>query len=414
MKASFLLVWRKLVRGGTLWALLAALAFVWLAAPALVRGDGTAAGDAEMFIRVAFGGGAACVFFTVLFAACSFHARERESTLLALNAVRPVPAFACVCGRWIALGLFAALALGLNALLASVCAPDAARVDCRRRFRPEMESAEKIAARLLPAFLASDRTPEEVKKASPAAVLSLLAAKEEERFEVIEKGKTGEWRFPDVSGGNPVVRVRFATSYDMRLDVAGVFTLGEYGAVVSNATRAVIEIPLARGAVSPGEPGKLLFRNDSPRNVMFRPRADVEVLVAGDSFARNLARASAVVLVWALFAAAFGLMLSSVLSKPVSVFAALVLVFTALVAPSVVRSYPDEFHAPFVDRAGLAITRASNAVFAAPASYAPVADLAAGLCVEPAGVFLAFAREGLAFPLLFLLLASWGVSRKKL
>ena len=117
MKSAFLIAWRGLWRGKTLWTLLAAVVVAHVFLPDMVRSDGSFAGRLEMHIRVVFGAVTALVCAASLAIACGAFAREREDDLLPLSLVRPVSTFSLAAGRWLAFLLLAAGVLALNLLL---------------------------------------------------------------------------------------------------------------------------------------------------------------------------------------------------------------------------------------------------------------------------------------------------------
>ena len=134
MRESLRLTLRALVRGHVLTLLLTAVALVHVLFPSIVRGDNTAAGWREMFIRAVPGFVVAVVLVVTLACACGFFSRERETNRLALTVVRPASAFSVAVGRWLALCGVAAMTLALNAVLTFARIPDAP--DCRHHVAP--------------------------------------------------------------------------------------------------------------------------------------------------------------------------------------------------------------------------------------------------------------------------------------
>ncbi len=385
MRESFKLEWRALVRGRALWAALVAVALAHLLAPSLVRGDGTAEGVREMGIRLAEGASLAVALLVSLASGCGLFAREREANRLGMTLVRPACAFAVVFGRWLALTCHAALLIGFSGALL-LCRAEWAAVPCRHHFTPRLPSPMEVARLQIDRYLKDERTPDSVRKAPRGAVLQHLAMMENERYEVARPGETVSWDFGDFPGRDdpnapsPVVGVRFAASYDLRTPVFGAFSFRRFAAGVTNCTQAVLEIPLLAAATNAGE--RLSFANRGVRDVMVRPRRDVELLLPADSFVWNAVRASAVMLSLAAFLAALGMFLSSALSKPTALFTGLSLVVVTLMSPSVVERYPDTFDANLIDKIGLSISRFIAGVTGGLSDVSPVADLAASRCVE--------------------------------
>ncbi len=382
MRESFKLAWRALVRGHVLSLLLAATAFAHFLLPALVRSDGTAAGWREMFVRAVPGATYAVTAIAILACACGFFAQERERFRLSLTVVRPVSAFAVAAGKWLALCAVAAAAYTLTAVLTFVRVPSPP--PCMHHFQATLPAPVETARETMEAYLADPKTPEAVKKAPRAAVLRLLTNKELDRYDVIRPGESLAWPFPAqlVQSSNLIVRVRFATQFDLRSPLAGTFTLGSLTAVVSNNTQAILDVPLTRVHDATNGVCELRFSNTGKELVMVRPRRDLEVLSPADSFGLNLARATVQMLSTTALLAAFGLFLSSALSRPVSIFAALVTVAVTLMAPSVVVQFPDEIETTLGNRIGLVITRTIYWLTSTAGEAEPISALATDTCIE--------------------------------
>ena len=78
MKSAFLIAWRGLWRGKTLWTLLAAVLASHFLLPGIVRSDGTDAGAFEMTVRIVCGAVAAIVYVSALAIGAGMFAKERE------------------------------------------------------------------------------------------------------------------------------------------------------------------------------------------------------------------------------------------------------------------------------------------------------------------------------------------------
>ena len=423
MKAAFVMTWRGLWRGKTLWTLLAAVIAAHFLLPGLVRSDGTPAGMCEMHLRVVFGAVAALIYASSLAIACGSFARDREDDLLPLSLVRPVPAFSIAAGRWLAFTALMAIALAANAILAVAILPGTgyAPGSCRTHHAPALPPAEVTAAAMMEQFLNSDKTPEAVKKAPRAAVLALLTSKERERYEVVRPGKALSLPFAVAPAGSLTVKVRFSTMYNIQEPLSGTFRYMGLEGTVSNSTQAVLEVPLTArmpdfaagpSAFFPPVPEGLAFANTGRTDVMLRPRRDVELLTPGDSFVANGLRATLEMLSVAGLFVAFGLFLSAALSRPVALFTAAVLLAAALMAPDAVSQFPDEFNATAGEKAGLAISRAVTRFTAALSEMSPVSDLATGRAIGWGEVLRALGANLAAWPAVFLSLAAFILRRK--
>lgn len=422
MKQSFLLTWRALVRGHVLSLLLAATALVHLLLPALVRSDGTAAGWREMFVRAVPGTAFAVIALSVLVCACGCFAQERERFRLALAVVRPASLVGVACGRWLALCAVGAAALALSAALTALRVPDAP--PCRHRHVPDLPPPAETARGILADYL---RHPESIENPSlralvtnaPAAALRVLANREFDRYEALPPGGRGVWPFsPDLAAADrPFVRVRFATQLDLTSSFSGRFELGDWSAVLSNRTQSVLDVPLVRApaaAAAGAERLFLRFENTGSRTVMLRPRRDLEIHVPADAFAANLFRASVQMLAAVSLLAAFGLFLSSALSRPVAVFTALVALLVVQMAPAVAEQVPEEMQTSFADRVGLWLARGVALLASSAGEARPISDLATDTCIEWAALARGCAVNACALPCALLGLTAAFLRRRPL
>ena len=415
MKSAFLIAWRGLWRGWTLWTLLVSVAALHLLLPGIVRSDGTDAGAFEMSVRVVCGAVAAIIYSAALAIGGGMFAKEREDELLPLSLVRPASAFSVAVGRWLAMVLlFACVVLANAALLNALPQKGASwRSDCRVHLTPSMPPAEVSAAKAMEEFLRDERTPEAVRKSPRAAVLSLLTAKENERYEIVRPGQTSSWPFSGLVTGPFWVKTRFSTMYNLKTKLNGVFRIGNLTGIVSNNTQAVLEIPLAVTAGSNTNGVDMLtFTNTGKTDVMLRPRRDIEILAPGDSFLANSIRASIEILSLAGLLAAFGLFLSSALSRPVALFTSSVLLAAALMAPDAVAEFPDEFNATFGEKAGLAISRIVMSLTSAISDVSPVSDLATGKAIAAKDVLRSVVDGLILFPSILLAFTACLLRRK--
>lgn len=425
MRESLLLTLRTLMRGRVLFLLLGAVGLVHWLMPDFVRSDGSASGAFEMHVRAVPGVVAAIVQLAVLSIACGLFAHEREQKRLALTLSRPVSAFAVAVGRWLGVSVIAACALMFSSALLLAFPPDMGNAplpSCRHHYAPSLPPPEVSAGRILASYLEDPATPETIKKASRRAVLTLLTTKELDRYDVIKPGDKMTWPFDIGSlkdrmvAGEPLsLRVRFSTQFEMRTPVAGEISVGDYVAVVSNNTQALIEIPLVRvGAHGAEGPLGLTFANTGTTAVMIRPRRDLEVLAPADSFWWNLFRAQIEVVSLSMLLVAFGLFLSAALSRPVAVFTALASFAVVLMVPSVIVQFPDEFNAPLSDRIGLALSRCVQTVTASVSGPSPMSDLATGRAVEWIPMLRTVAWNSVLLPCVLLALSAFIVRRKPL
>ncbi len=387
MKASFLLAWRSLTRSHVLTMLLVATVLAYIFLPGFVRSDGTALGLNEMFIRAVSGTVYFVTAFAALVTACGMISHERETNRLSLTVIRPASAWSIIAGKWFALIAVASITIIFSSVLTYVRLPQtAASARCNHHFAPVMPDPAIAAQEAMEVFLKDPNTPEAVKKASRATVLSLLTVKELDRYDTIDKGQFHEWKF-DVPAELlkeeiPVVQIRSATSYNLRSEVYGKLTFGSHSTIVSNFSQVVLNIPLSSSASNFVAGTMLKYENLGKEPVMLRPRRDLEILIPADSFANNLVRASLQMIIQIAFLAAFGLFLSATLSKPVAIFTAVVSLMVTLMAPSVIMQFPDELGVPLSDRIGLMLSRGVFALTSFVSEPSPVTYLATSRAIE--------------------------------
>ena len=421
MKTSFLLAWRTLLRGRFMPLLLLGAAAVMLLMPSIIRSDGTISGARELYIHSILGSVIALVFLSVLCAACGHLAKEREAHRLSLAVIRPSDAFRMMLGVWFAYVSATAATLAVIAVAIYLRAPGGA-VPCRHHIPPILPSPMSIALASIDEYLARPSTPDEVRKLPRNSILAHMAANEADRFEAIAPNSSASWNFPAQWTFCPDLRiqVRFATQFSARAPFSGEFSFGASRAVVSNNTQSVIEVPLSFGkgeiplANIAAAQTAAVFKNTGPETIMLRPRKDLFILAPADSFAANLFRAMLHSLSGIALAAAFGLFLSSALSRPVATFTALVTVAVIFIAPNVIDQLPDGAGQPLGDRIGLLLSRGIHAVTASFTDASPISDLAENRCIEWPTLIRAVGVDAFLLPLAFLGLGTFLVRRKAL
>ncbi len=386
MKTSFLLAWRFLTRSHVLTMLLTAAASAYVFLPGFVRSDGTESGLREMFVRAVPGTVYFITALAVLITACAMISHEREMNRLPLTVIRPAHAWCIVAGKWLALIAVASITIVFSCLLTYIRLPHAENTRCNHHYAPVMPDPVVAATAAMEEFLKNPKTPEAVRKAPKSTILSLLAAKELDRYDAIDKGQSHEWKF-DIPEEyqrkeTPVVQIRSATSYNIRSEIYGRLTFGSRSAVVSNVTRVVLNVPLSMEETDFSAGSMLKYENLGKEPVMIRPRRDLEILVPADSFTCNLVRAGLQMIVQIAFLAAFGLFLSSALSGPVAIFTALTGLMIALMAPGVITQFPNELDIPLSDRIGLILSQGVFTLTSFISEPAPVEYLATSRAIE--------------------------------
>ena len=405
-------------------ALLVAASVLWmLALPFVMKGDGTADGARELYVHYSLGGVFALLVVALLASATGSLAREREAKRLQLTLVRPVRYTLIVLGKILAHVTTGAL------VLAIACGTLAFKVDlgrpCHHVLSPILPTPREEAKAMYESYMKDPETPEAVKRTRKEIVLRLLENRAVDRYEAIQTNACASWRFEGSRGSRSsrgfedlAVRMRFTNQYEMRQDVRGEFTFGDYHGVVSNITQAVVTIPLTSRTSRTSQTfrtsqASLSFVNEGTSALMLRPRKDINLLVPADAFGRNLIRAYVVLVAILAFVVSLGVFLSAGLGRPVAMFVAFVTLIVSEMSPSVVEQYPDELETKFVDRIGLHITRFAAEVTRPVSAAAPLEALAKDECVEPKAMLRLAAADLLAVPLFLSLLAALALPRKQ-
>ena len=396
-------------------AMLTVVSVAWmLVFPYVVKGDGTADGAREIYIRYSLGGVFALLTVALLASATGSLAKERAAKRLQLTLVRPVRYFTVALGKIAALVTVGAFVLAVAAAILAGRTDLSAR--CNHVLSPVMPSPREEAKTMYASYMKDPDTPEAAKKAKPEVVLRLLEQKAVDRYDTIPTNTTVTWTFPASSlPALPSVRMRFTNQYEMRQDVRGVFRLGGLEGVVSNVTQAVLTVPLvASGTAGAGaEDAKLSFRNDGTSSLMFRPRKDLNLLVPADAFGWNLVRAWVEMVSVLALIVSFGMFLSASLSRPVALFVAIVLLAVCEMSTSVLEQYPDSLETDPIDRIGLALTRVAAEATHPISELSPLEALSRDECVETGDVVRMAAFDGVAVPVLLALLSAVLIPRKQ-
>ena len=398
-------------------ALLVIASVLWMfGLPFVMKGDGTADGARELYVHFSLGGVFALLVVALLASATGSLAREREAKRLQLTLVRPVRYPLIVLGK-----IFAHVALGAL-VLALACGVLAARTDlgrpCSHVLSPILPTPREEAKRMYESYMKDPDTPEQVKRTKKEIVLRLLENRAVDRYEAIDTNATATWKFGELRKLRELrgvaVRMRFTNQYEMRQDVRGTFSLGDYRGVVSNITQAVLTIPLtARTLDGRRETGVLAFENQGTSALMLRPRKDINLLVSADAFGWNLMRAYVVLVAILAFVISLGTFLSAGLGRPVAMFVAFVTLIVSEMSPSVVAQYPDELETKLIDRIGLHITRFAAEVTRPVSAAAPLEALAKDECVEPESVLRLAVADLLLLPFLLSFLSAFILPRKQ-
>ena len=426
MKSIIALELRRLWRTRTAWMLMAA-SLAWLAlVPHLVRSDGTAAGARELLVKYSLGGVFALCAVSLAASGAASLANERESKRLSLARVRPVSRFSLALGRTVALTALGATALALAA--AAVAARTGVSRPCSHVLSPVMESARAEAEKMYDIFMADPETPPEAKRAKKSIIMRLLTQRASDNYQSIGPGECAAWTFATPKDRRGLaVRLRFTNDFDVRDAVRGPLRFLSHSGSISNITQAVVIVPLCAPDAAGGRAGdaapaadaaqpktaQLTFRNDGVSSLMLRPRKDINLLIAADSFGANILRAYVQLVAALATLLAFAVFLGAGLGRPVAIFTCLAFLFAAFVSDDVLEQYPDSLESDGIDRVGLAITRAVETVSHPVASLHPISSLAADECVESDQTLRVALLDGLLLPLVLALASGFVLSRRE-
>lgn len=411
----FSLETKAIVRSG-LFAGLLVFSVLWMVVlPLLIRGDGTAEGARELYVRFSLGGVFVLLAISLLASATGAVAGERTAKRLQLTLVRPVGGFSVALGK-VAANVFAGaavLAVSAAVLLFKVDGS----VRCDRVLSPILPSPAEEAAAMYEVYMNDPDTPPEVKRAKKSVVMRLLTNRAVDHYQTVQTNDSASWKFRLSGPGELSVRMRFTNQFDMRQDLLGEFVMDGNTTAVSNITQAILKVPLVGGAgirtADSGAEKELRFFNRGKTSVMLRPRRNMNLLVKADTFRRNLLRAwLELVSVLTLLVSA-GVFLSSGLGRPVALFVALATLLVGEMSPGVISQYPDELETKTADRIGLTLTRFSAELTRPFSSISPLESLSKDECIETDEVVRAVLSNCVAAPLLFCLLAAFLMPRKQ-
>lgn len=408
-----------IVRTKTLAMLLAASVGWMLVFPYVVKGDGTAEGMREMYVRYSLGGVFALLTVTLLASATGALAKERAAKRLQLTLVRPVRYFTVALGKTAAYAAVGSLVLAVASALLALRTDLSVR--CNHVFSPVMPTPREEALTRYDAYMKDPETPEAVKKAKKSVVLRILTQKALDYYQTVATNETATWSFPQIP--NPQsptpntsslsVRMRFTNQFEMRQELRGLFRFGNLEGTVSNITQAVLTVPLRWTGSAAEAEGKLLFRNLGGSALMLRPRKDLHLLAPADAFGWNLLRAWLEMSAVLALVIAFGMFLSASLGRPVALFVAIVVLLVSEMSPSVVEQYPDSLETDRLDRIGLALSRAAAEITHPISELSPLEALSKDECVETREVVRTLLVDLAAIPLFLSLLAAFVIPRKQ-
>ena len=323
--------------------------------PFLIKGDGTAVGEARVLMFYNISIASTLIGMLALIEACGAVSQEIAEKQIQLVRSKPVSAAHIWLGKWLGIlcinavlvtvaalttrGAFAVLGLSGDEVAQEV-------LTSRRRIAPNVSPIEHEVEYRYQRLKEAGRIAEDANEKEAKEFIKLMVVGERTTI-----GPQGErrWTLGIPAGFSPnddgpasaQLRSRFnAAMRDEKPMKCSWKILSADGdelfAVPSSPYYDglnIVNVPLS---VLEGRDSVIVvFHNDETakgRTVVFNERRGLEILVSESFFAANMFRAMLVVFIFAALLAAIGLTLGAVLSFPVAVFAALAIVLASVTA----------------------------------------------------------------------------------
>jgi hypothetical protein len=446
VRAIAAVAWRSAVRSRVLLSLAALVAVAAVGIPAVVRGDGTPAGDLRVALKYSLGAIRLLLFLAAVWAGCAAVAPEVESRRIQMVRSKPVGAFRLWLGHWLGLAALLALLLAAAGALAGGVAAWTVRpsrvgeayraevfrtvLTSRRVARPE--DPPGFEERLDRAVVEALETPEGARRGARAVRESTSRRLRLPAYRVAP-GQAVSWRFaalPAAARAGATIETRAQSSHvetgvaplRWTLLTADGDPLDAWTEDYVAGTRGLRILP--PGRLPSGEDLVLHCENRSDAfTLFFDPDEGIQLLAGRGSFAANLARALLILFSDALFLAAAGVTLGCIFSMPVAAFASLFLLLLTglsgyigrMAARRDILDFPDGGAWPEALNAMLSgLFRALDFVLAPRRGVDPLELLATGRAVPWSQVGGVLLLTAFAASLSVGLLGAWVLSRREL
>ena len=428
----FLQTLRANLRGRGAWVLPLLLVASALLLPRALRGDGSMEAGFNLAVRYTLGLAAFALAIAGAASGAAAMAAERRSGSLALTLVKPVRAVSLFAGKWLGVLAFCAIllafahALTLLPLRFGVAANG-------ERYADRMVSRETRGATLAPAQGVAREALERMRREGvlpkdmpEREVFKELVKQAQQGYDAASGGESITWvfNFPRAlkPGAEMGLRIIFDQQWGMLGDARGTVALRPAGAkewVFEKSVEGAVlqEVEVWFGEFDPAGHSAFEARftntgGEGAESVLIHPGRGVSLLVRGQSFWVNAARAYALQLALVAVFIALGVMLGAAFSMPVAAFAATVLYVLSMIAPALVEEiYPDDEEKPGLFlRTGQVITLAFQKGLDPLVAPEPLTRLTRGEHI-PAGMLGKSLALGLVvFPGVALLIF-WGILR---
>ena len=412
--AIFVLEIKSLARSKTLAALFVAVGAWMVFLPHVTVSDGTAEGARRLYAEYSLGGVFALLVLSLAATAAGGISSAREAGVLQLETVRPVRLFKSALARMAAISVVGAVALAFAAAIL-LARSDASR-PCSRTAKPVMESPREEALRMYDVFMNAPDTPEKAKKADKASVVRLLEQRSHDRYDTVAAGGSVKWDFPPIPRGAARIsaRLKFTTAFPGRREMKGRLVFGGVETDLDGLTEMSLVRELSVDAESAASPS-LEFKNLGKENLLFRPRADVEVLYSmkSDTFLANLAMAWLELSALVSLVVAFCVFLGACFGRSVAVFSAMAILLAAVAAPSAVDEGADSLEGGRISAISTATVRAVAAATRPFDALRPIGRLSDDDRIPAAEAFGAVGYCSFLTPFVFSLLAAAAMRMKQ-
>lgn len=428
---------RALVRTKTVPALALLLLLCVILLPRLITGDGTPAGAFTILLTYTLGFAFGVLCLVTLIAACGLFAAEIDSTRIHLTVVKPLTTFQLWLGKWLALvmlsvtlltGIYALVYAQIMLNMRQPAWKEEVQLVSRHVVHPTLPSLDEEARLIYAEMYRQNALPT---NRTERQILSTLAARAHDRYDVINPGESMKWLFtvpqPLASNSVVTVRIRFDTEYSTRTKVIGGCRLAttahpnegieiDVNDLTQNEIVFDVDLRAFNGLSPTGFELSFQHRGDPEKSagLMVRPRQDVALLTTASSFEANLVRALIVQGSILALLAAFGLMLGACFSLPVALFAALILLVVVQIGESVVDITSDEDTEVLSNQIGLWVSEAATTLTAHAEAGAPLEALAHGEAIERERIVQNLLWNVLGTPLLFALISAGILRRREL
>lgn len=336
--------------------------------PAILRGDGTTAGNLQLLLNYTLGAALFAAGVTTLWLSSAAISTDIENRRLWLVVTKPLSPIELWLGRWTGLcvlnALLVLLAGGTAALFARSLS-DGGMPETRRETPevPRDESAEAEAR--LSAYASAGKIPPDM---SRAEALGIIARRIHSERCVVAPGSGRDWSFllpADLQPGRGV---------DIRVYLAPV--IGTENPPLTGWTIYAPSGPGLHVTPAPGSDGSLSFevpaalckprqplilkysnaRAEGLRTVVFDPARGAQALTGYGGFTANLARSLIILFGRLCIITAVGLTAGTLFSFPVAVFCAAALVCALLMGQALADGGPGGFPLSADDAGGAGMT----------------------------------------------------------